>query len=110
MTFLAAGHETTGVALSWALHILAQHSDEQDLLREELVKAFPDKLKFNPTFDEINSLEYLSCIIKETLRLFPPGMFTWEFLSKIINNFINIIIFFFFLYFSFNYFQIQCTR
>ncbi|RGB32159.1 cytochrome P450 [Rhizophagus diaphanus] len=74
MTFLAAGHETTSVAISWALYLLAQHPDEQNLLREELVKAFPDKLNFNPTFDVINSLEYLNCIAKETLRLFPPAI------------------------------------
>ena len=73
MTFLLAGHITTSVATSWALYHLAKHPHEQDLLREELVKAFPDKSKFNPTFDEINSLEYLNCIIKETLRLNPPG-------------------------------------
>jgi hypothetical protein len=43
-------------------------------LREELVKAaFPDKSNFNPTFDEINSLEYSNCVIKETLRIHTPG-------------------------------------
>ena len=73
MTFLAAGHDTTSAATSWALHLLAQHPREQDLLREELVEAFPDKSKFNPTYDEINSLEYLNCIVKETLRLYSPG-------------------------------------
>ena len=73
MTFLLAGHETTSSSVCWVLHLLAQHPHEQDLLREELVKAFPDKSKINPTLEEINSLEYLNCIIKETLRLFPPG-------------------------------------
>jgi cytochrome P450 len=74
MTFLIAGHATTNVTICWALYLLAKHSHEQDLLREELVKAFPDKSNFNPTFDDINSLEYLNCIIKETLRLHPPGI------------------------------------
>jgi cytochrome P450 len=74
MTFLLAGHLTTSVSLSWALLTLAQHPHEQDLLREELVKAFPDKSKFNPTFDEINALKYMDCVVKETLRLFPPGI------------------------------------
>ena len=74
MTFLVAGHETTSTSTGWALYLLAQHPHEQDLLREELVKAFPDKSKFNPTFDEINSLEYLNCITKETLRLDSPGI------------------------------------
>jgi len=74
MTFLLTGHESISTTISWALHSLAQHPHIQDLLREELVKAFPDKSKFNPTFDEINSLEYLNCVIKETLRLYPPGI------------------------------------
>ena len=74
MTFLIAGHETTNVTTCWALNLLAQHPHVQDLLREELVKAFPDKSKFNPTFDEINSLEYLNCVIKETLRISTPGI------------------------------------
>ena len=74
MTFLLAGHETTSIATCWALYFLSRHPHDQDLLREELVKAFPDKSKFNTTFDEINSLEYLNCIVKETLRLIPPGI------------------------------------
>ena len=74
MTFLFAGHETTSTATCWALYSLSQHPHEQDLLREELVKAFPDKSKFNPTFEEINSLEYLNCIVKETLRVNSPGI------------------------------------
>ena len=73
MTFLLAGHETTSMTVCWALYYLVQHPHEQDLLREELVKAYPDKSKFNPTFDEINSLEYLNCVVKEVLRLNPPG-------------------------------------
>ena len=73
MTFLIAGHETTSTSTCWALYLLAQHQDVQDLLREELVKAFPDKSNFNPTYDEINSLDYLNCIVKEVLRLYSPG-------------------------------------
>ena len=82
MTFLLAGHETTNVLLCWALHKLATHPHEQDLLREELVKAFPDKSKFSPTLDEINSLEYLNCVVKETLRLNSPGIIYFFFKKK----------------------------
>ena len=74
MTFLLAGHETTNVLLCWALCELATHPHEQDLLREELVKAFPNRSEFDPTFEEINSLGYLNCIVKETLRLHPTGI------------------------------------
>ncbi|RIA97843.1 cytochrome P450 [Glomus cerebriforme] len=82
MTFLIAGHETTSVSTCWALYLLSQNPREQDLLREELVKAFPDKSKFNPTFDEINSLEYLNCVVKETLRIYPPVSATSRYNTK----------------------------
>ncbi len=73
MTFLLAGHETTSILVSWALYFLSQHPREQELLREELVKAFPNKSNYNPTFDDIHALEYLNCVIKETLRINTPG-------------------------------------
>ena len=40
MTFILAGHETTSNSICWALYLLAKHPHEQDLLREELAKAF----------------------------------------------------------------------
>ena len=72
MTFMVAGHVTTNISICWALYLLAMNPRDQDLLREELVKQFPDKSKIHPTFDEINSLEYLNCIVKESLRLYIP--------------------------------------
>ncbi|PKY39667.1 cytochrome P450 [Rhizophagus irregularis] len=73
MLWKLTGHETTSATTCWALYLLAQHPHEQDLLREELVKAIPDKSNFNLSYDEINSLEYLNCVIKETLRMCTPG-------------------------------------
>ncbi|CAG8485892.1 5849_t:CDS:2, partial [Scutellospora calospora] len=71
MTFLTAGHETTSSAASWSLYLLAQHPEIQNRLRKELIEAFPDP-NFEPTFDEINSLEYLDCVVKESMRIIPP--------------------------------------
>ncbi|KAF0509104.1 cytochrome P450 [Gigaspora margarita] len=71
MTFLTAGHETTSSATSWSLYLLAQYPEIQNRLRKELIEAFPDP-DFEPTFDEINSLEYLDCVIKESMRIVPP--------------------------------------
>ncbi|CAI2176023.1 3208_t:CDS:2 [Funneliformis geosporum] len=90
MTFLLTGHETTSITTSWALYFLAQHPHEQDLLREELVKAFPDKSKFNPTFDEINSLDCLNSVVKETLRLLPPAATIYRLSIKDKNTIIDI--------------------
>ncbi|KAG8845041.1 hypothetical protein FRB91_002109 [Serendipita sp. 411] len=63
-TFLMAGHETTSTATTWALFSLASHPDVQTKLREELL-AFPSD---TPTMDELNGLEYLDRVVKETLR------------------------------------------
>ncbi|CAG8537123.1 25923_t:CDS:2 [Gigaspora margarita] len=68
MILLAAGHETTSTALSWALYFLAKYPDIQDRLRKEVLDVFTDRNHF-PTIDEIDQLKYLECIFKETLRI-----------------------------------------
>jgi len=81
MTFLAAGHETTSVALSWALYCLSLHLESQVKLRAELLQAFPDP-NYIPTYDELHSLSYLNCVVKETLRLYPPAAMTSRYTTK----------------------------
>ncbi|KAI1171318.1 cytochrome P450 [Nemania sp. FL0916] len=74
LTFLAAGHETTSSALSWACYLLAKHPEYQDALREEIRQALPDNIDINKSTDLASILEplpYLNGIISETLRLYP---------------------------------------
>ncbi|RIB26170.1 cytochrome P450 [Gigaspora rosea] len=71
MTFLLGGHETTSTALYWALYFLAKNRDTQDRLRKELLDVLTDCNHF-PTYEEIENLKYLECVLKETLRLTPP--------------------------------------
>ena len=73
MTLLIAGHETTSAAIAWALYYLSTNQEAQSKLRKEIVKEFPDK-DFVPTFEQINSLDYLNAVCKETLRLSSPGV------------------------------------
>ncbi|KAK7682022.1 hypothetical protein QCA50_014986 [Cerrena zonata] len=68
--FLFAGHETTAHTLTFAFALLALYPDEQERLYEEIVKYLPgDKL---PTYEEANSMTYLTAVINETLRMYPP--------------------------------------
>ncbi|KAG1451985.1 hypothetical protein G6F46_005705 [Rhizopus delemar] len=70
LTFLAAGHETTSVSLSWCLWLLAQNQKIQDSLRKEVKTLFTsDDI---PTYEEINALPLLTNVCRETLRLIPP--------------------------------------
>ncbi|KAJ7642116.1 cytochrome P450 [Roridomyces roridus] len=71
-TFLVAGHETTSSALTFALYALGVNPEVQSRLREELLELSMD----NPTLDELNSLEYLESLVRETLRLYAPVAFT----------------------------------
>ncbi|KAF7364355.1 Cytochrome P450 [Mycena sanguinolenta] len=59
-TFFFAGHETTSLATSWALHALSAHPAAQSKLREELLTIPTD----NPTMDELNSLPYLEAVVR----------------------------------------------
>lgn len=74
MTFLAAGHETTASALTWAVYCLCKHPDTQKRLREELRTELPAISDPNAQISstEIDRLPYLNAVLQETMRIFPP--------------------------------------
>ncbi|KAF4450374.1 hypothetical protein F53441_6498 [Fusarium austroafricanum] len=74
LTFLAAGHETTSSAITWACYLLTKYPELQTKLREEVRNALPEDLASDPTVDLAGVLEqlpYLNGIMHETLRLYP---------------------------------------
>ena len=69
MILYVAGHETTALALSWALYLLAKNPGvEEKLLREAEDVLGPN----NPTFGDLAKLPYSLQVIHETMRLYPP--------------------------------------
>lgn len=78
-TFMFAGSDTTSLALTWTLLLLAQHPEIQTRLRAELLNIVPSTPLSSLTSDEIQSLHtaisnhhYLNNVIRESLRLIPP--------------------------------------
>jgi cytochrome P450 len=72
MTFLAAGHETTASAMSWACYHLCQHPKVQARLRTEIREHLPSPDSGEQiTAADFDKLPYLSAVCNETLRLFP---------------------------------------
>ncbi|KAJ7835652.1 cytochrome P450 [Mycena olivaceomarginata] len=71
ITFFVAGHETTSIAVSWALHALFQNIIAQTKLRKELLTVSTD----NPTMDELDSLPYLESLVQEMLHIYSPVTF-----------------------------------
>lgn len=70
-TFMFEGHDTTAAAVSWVLFMLGLHPKVQAKVHKELDEVFGDDRERNVTNDDIQKLQYLSCVIKETLRCFP---------------------------------------
>ncbi|KAK0389147.1 hypothetical protein NLU13_2722 [Sarocladium strictum] len=74
LTFLAAGHETTASAFTWACYLLTKHPDVQERLREEIKEALPEDVASMAAADLAGTLEQLPLlngIMQETFRLYP---------------------------------------
>jgi cytochrome P450 len=69
-TMIIAGHETTAVALFWALYLVAITPEVQQRLAAEV-----EKLDFSPetAADALPKLIYTRAVVQETLRLYPPA-------------------------------------
>ncbi|MEV0264281.1 cytochrome P450 [Streptomyces sp. NPDC050617] len=70
MTLLAA-HHTTGVAVSWTLYLLGRHPDAADRVAAELDDVLGERAA--PDYGGLRRLTYLDMVLKESMRLFPPG-------------------------------------
>nr|XP_054774215.1 cytochrome P450 4V2-like isoform X1 [Lytechinus pictus] len=75
-TFMFEGHDTTAAAAGWAIFLIGHHPDVQARLHMEMDQVFGDSLR-PVTSDDISRLPYLTCVIKETLRILPsvPSIF-----------------------------------
>ncbi|XP_030489461.2 cytochrome P450 714A1 [Cannabis sativa] len=67
-----AGHESTAVATSWCLMLLASHPDWQARIRDELAQVCPNGL---PDATSLPQLKMVTMVIQEVLRLYPPAAF-----------------------------------
>ena len=78
--FLFVGHDSLSTTICYAIYLLAKNSETPERLRSEYDSVSIDtadlsrKIKTNPKL--LNSLPYTHAVLKETLRLFPPGSAT----------------------------------
>ncbi len=70
LVFLLGGHETTGAALAFTLHLLAAHGDVEERVRAEATAVLGDRA---PEPDDVQELRYTTQVVDEALRLYPPG-------------------------------------
>ncbi|XP_044460976.1 cytochrome P450 714A1-like [Mangifera indica] len=67
-----AGHESTAVAASWTLMLLALHPEWQARIRADLAQVCGDNF---PDPDSLLHLKTVTMVIHESLRLYPPAAF-----------------------------------
>jgi cytochrome P450 / NADPH-cytochrome P450 reductase len=72
-TFLIAGHETTSGLLSCTLYALLKHPEILKKAYEEVDRVFGPDLGAKPTYQQVTQLTYITQILKEALRLWPPA-------------------------------------
>jgi cytochrome P450 len=70
LLFLMAGHETTAIALTFALHLLGRHPEVQERVRAEVREVLGDG---RPTAATTASLPETTAVLKEALRLYPSA-------------------------------------
>ncbi|KAF9876540.1 cytochrome p450 [Colletotrichum karsti] len=80
--FLFAGHDTTSILLQWCFYELHRRPESAKALKEELDEVFGDDPSPKSVIEQLSGpgagkllsrLPYVDAIIKEALRLHPPG-------------------------------------
>jgi len=78
LNFLVAGHDTTAIAITWALYCLCKYPKVQTKLREEITAKLPSPRSNNAdapasvSAADIDDCAYLHAVCHETLRLHSP--------------------------------------
>lgn len=70
MTLFLAGHETTALTLSWTWYLLSENPTAESRLHEELRTVLVGRV---PQVADLARLPYLSAVVSEVLRLYPPA-------------------------------------
>jgi len=73
LIFMLTGSSTFSGMLTWASYFISITLGVQDKARKEILRVFPGDTPI--TLDKLNDLQYVSWILKETLRLKPPAPF-----------------------------------
>ncbi|KAI0401353.1 cytochrome P450 [Xylaria palmicola] len=70
LNVLLAGRDTTACCLSWTFRLLVRHPHVMERLRNEVSAVMGDSS--DATREQIRNMPFLACVVKESLRLYPP--------------------------------------
>ncbi|XP_037518356.1 cytochrome P450 4V2 isoform X1 [Rhipicephalus sanguineus] len=66
------GFETTAVSIAYTLFLLGNHPEVQAKVHEEIDAIFAEDMERDVTVEDIKQMKYLECVVKESMRLYPP--------------------------------------
>jgi cytochrome P450 len=69
LTFLAGGHETTALALTWAIYLISNDAEVQERVRQEAIETAGDR---PIRAEQASQLQFTKQVVQEAMRLFPP--------------------------------------
>jgi cytochrome P450 len=67
--FIVAGHETTALALSWALYLLANAPEHQERARAQVAAQLNGRIA---GAEDLAAMPLIEQILEESMRLYPP--------------------------------------
>ena len=67
--FIVAGHETTALALAWALYLLANSPVEQQLAHDQARQQLGQRAA---TAADLDAMPFITRVLEEAMRLYPP--------------------------------------
>ncbi|GIX93071.1 cytochrome P450 4c3 [Caerostris darwini] len=84
-TFIVAGHDTSAVAVKWALYLIGLYPEVQEKIHQELDSVLGADSKGTLSVADLNELKFLECAVKESNRLYPPVPITGRHISEEIS-------------------------
>lgn len=69
-SLIAAGYDTTSSTAGWLVHALGANPEALAALRDQVRDTIGDRA---PTVDDLRSMPLVDGVVRETLRLWPPG-------------------------------------
>lgn len=84
-TFMFAGHDTTTSGISFILYCISRHPKVHKKVFQEILDVFGNDKEAPATMTTLQELKYLDCVIKESLRMYPPVPFIGRYIPESIE-------------------------
>ncbi|KAJ8313006.1 hypothetical protein KUTeg_010379 [Tegillarca granosa] len=82
-TFMFAGHDTTSSLISWSIYALGQFQEYQEKVYQEVKSVLGTRKEVE--WEDIPKFKYLTCFMKEVMRLYTTGPTINRCLTKTYN-------------------------